>query len=263
MKLSVAIPAHNEEQYIVHCLDSLARQEFAGELEIVVCLNLCTDKTEEIVRGFAQRSPWPVKIVFEGRKGVGWARQTACLATSGEIIASADADAIYHSDWAARIARAFSEDPKLVVLYGPVRLRGFGAFWGFFHPILNDAITHGGRLFGWHNVIGSNFAMRREAFFAVGGFNTSLKALEDHEIVRRLRRLGRVRYDAHLVAYASARRYNRLGVWKTISFYVRNAVRALVLKRETEDLEDLTPSPQAPLPLEGERSRGEGMSRKG
>ncbi|GBC76124.1 Chondroitin synthase [bacterium HR07] len=244
MKISVAIPAHNEEAYIAQCLESLDTQNFSGELEIVVCLNLCTDKTEEIVRSFAQRSRWPITIVTEPRKGVGWARQTACVATSGAIIASADADAIYPPGWAARIARAFAEDPHLAVLYGPVRLRGFGAFWGFVHPILNDAITHIGRLVGWHNVIGSNFAMRREAFFAVGGFNTSLKALEDHEIVRRLRQVGRVRYDAHLVAYASARRYNRLGVWKTIRFYVRNAIRALVFQRETEDL--------APLPSEKE-----------
>lgn len=255
MKISVAIPAHNEEAYIARCLESLVEQNFSGELEIVVCLNLCTDKTEEIVRDYAKSSPWLVKIVSEERKGVGWARQTACLATSGQVIASADADAIYPTDWAARIARAFAKDPKLVVLYGPVRLQGFGAFWKLFHPILNDAITHAGRPFGWHNVIGSNFAMRREAFLAVGGFNTSLKALEDHEIVRRLRRFGRVRYDPHLVVYASARRYNRLGVWKTISFYARNAVRALVLKRETEDLEDLSPSPQTPLLSEGKAKK--------
>lgn len=248
MKLSVAIPAHNEEKYIAHCLESLARQDFPGELEIIVCLNLCTDKTEEIVRDYAKTSPWPVTIVSEIRKGVGWARQAACCAASGEIIASADADAIYPRDWAARIVRAFAEDPELVVLYGPVRLQGFGAFWKLVHPILNDAITHLGRPFGWHNVIGSNFAMRREAFLAVGGFNTAFKALEDHEIVRRLRRLGRVRYDAHLVAYASARRYNRLGVWKTIRFYGRNAVRALVFKRETEDLEALSPQGEGELP---------------
>jgi glycosyltransferase involved in cell wall biosynthesis len=253
MKISVAIPAHNEERYIARCLDSLAHQDCA--LEIIVCLNVCADKTEEIVREYARSSPWPIQVVYEERKGVGWARQTASLAASGEIIASADADAIYPRDWAARIVRAFSEDPQLVVLYGPVRLQGFGTFWKFFHPVLNDTITHVGRLVGWHNVIGSNFAMRREAFLAVGGFNTSLKALEDHEIVRRLRRLGRVRYDAHLVAYASARRYNRLGVWKTISFYVRNAVRALVFKRETEDLEDLTAQPP-PTGSSGRSSKG-------
>ncbi len=241
MKLSVAIPAHNEEAYITQCLQSLAHQDFPDELEIVVCLNLCTDRTEEIVRDCTKTSPWPIKVVFETQKGVSWARQTACEATSGEIIASADADAIYPPEWATRIARAFAEDPQLVVLYGPVRLHDF-AGWAsqLFHPILNDTITHLGRLVGWHNAIGSNFAMRREAFFAVGGFNTSLKALEDHEIVRRLRRFGRVRYDPRLVAYASARRYNRLGVWKTIGFYARNAVRAVILKRDVEDLEDLS-----------------------
>ncbi len=260
MKISVAIPAHNEESYIARCLESLGLQALTppcghpspfgddgrgaggeGQLEIIVCLNRCTDRTEEIVREFAKDSPWPVKIVHEERKGVSWARQTACLAASGEIIASADADAIYPPNWAARIARAFSEDPQLVVLYGPVRLHDFAnRLSQLLHPILNDAITHLGRLVGWHNVIGSNFAMRREAFLTVGGFNTSLKALEDHEIVRRLRRLGTVRYDPQLVAFASARRYNRLGVWKTIRFYLRNAIRAVILKRETEDLEDLS-----------------------
>ncbi len=263
MKLSVAIPAHNEEQYIARCLESLARQNIG--LEIVVCLNVCTDRTEEIVRDFAKKSPWPVKILFEARKGVSWARQAACLAASGEILASADADAVYPPDWAARIVGAFAHDPDLVVLYGPVRLVGFGAFWRFFHPILNDAITHMGRLVGCHNVIGSNFAMRRRAFLAVGGFNTHLKALEDHEIVRRLRRLGGVRYDPHLVAYASARRYNRLGVWRTIRFYMRQYIRAVVLQRETEDLEALTPctfpSPLHPSPSEGRGAGGEGEER--
>ena len=204
------------------------------------------------MREFAKTSPWPVTIVSQERKGVSWARQTACLAASGEIIASADADAIYPPDWAARIAQAFAEDPQLVVIYGPVRLRDFAnPLSQLLHPILNDTITHLGRLVGWHNVIGSNFAMRREAFLAVGGFNTSLKALEDHEIVRRLKALGRVRYDSQLVAFASARRYNRLGVWKTISFYLRNAIRAVVLKRETEDLEDLSFPPAPPLKGEG------------
>ncbi|MCL6641787.1 MAG: glycosyltransferase, partial [Candidatus Bipolaricaulota bacterium] len=42
MKISVAIPAHNEESYIAQCLQSLARQE-GSSLEIVVCLNRCTD----------------------------------------------------------------------------------------------------------------------------------------------------------------------------------------------------------------------------
>ncbi len=243
MKISVAIPAYNEEAYIAHCLDSLARQDFSGELEIVVCLNACCDKTEEIVRRWAQQSPWPVKVVHEMQKGVAWARQRAFYEATGVVIASADADTMYPPYWANRLARTFAEDAQLVALYGPVRLRDFDGwgrvFWQVFHPILNDAITHIGRRVGWHNVIGSNFAVRRDGFLAVGGFNTNLRALEDNEIVRRLRRVGRVRYDAQLVAYASARRYNRLGFRRTLAFYIRNGIRAILLNRETEDLEDL------------------------
>lgn len=242
MKLSVAIPAHNEEAYITSCLDSLATQDFSGELEIVVCLNACSDKTEEIVQHWARQAKRPIKVVHEPQKGVGRARQAAFFAANGEVIASADADASYPQDWASRIARAFAHDAQLVQLYGPVRLRDFERwrhFWRYFHPLLNDLFTYTGRWIGWHNVIGSNFAVRREAFYAVGGFKTSLKALEDNEITRRLKRIGRVRYDPKLVVYASARRYNRLGFWRTAVFYTRNAIRAFALKRETEDLEDL------------------------
>ncbi|MCS6902916.1 MAG: glycosyltransferase [Candidatus Bipolaricaulota bacterium] len=248
MKLSIAIPAHNEEAFITDALRSLDAQEFSSELEIIVCLNACTDKTEEIVRAWATVSRWPMVIVHEPRKGVSWARQTAFMSARGEIIASADADAHYPPRWAARIVEAFAQDANLVQIYGPVRLRDFAGpgrwFWKYAHPVMNDLFTLVGRWLGWHNVIGSNFAVRRSAFLAVGGFNTKLKALEDHEITRRLRQLGTVRYDKRLVVYASARRYNRLGFWRTVLFYTRNALKAFVLKRETEDLENVSEKPK-------------------
>lgn len=248
MKLSIAIPAYNEETYIEGCLNSLNAQDFNGELEIIVCLNACTDKTEAIVRRWAKRSRWLIKIVGEERKGVSWARQTAFALAAGELIASADADASYPPTWAERIARTFEEESALVQLYGPVRLHDFAGWgrwlWNPIHPVMNDLFTLVGRFVGWHNVIGSNFAVRRRAFLAVGGFDTKLKALEDNEITRRLRRVGQVRYDPQLVVYASARRYNRLGIWRTVFFYTRNGIKAFWLKRETEDLEDLNQRPE-------------------
>jgi len=50
MKLSVIIPAHNEEKYISKCLSSINEQLMPDdmEVEIVVVLNRCTDKTKEI-----------------------------------------------------------------------------------------------------------------------------------------------------------------------------------------------------------------------
>ncbi|MCI2430224.1 glycosyltransferase [Candidatus Acetothermia bacterium] len=248
MRLSIAIPAHNEEAFILGALRSLEAQEFEGDLEIIICLNACKDKTEEIVRAWAGTSRWHLSVVHEARKGVSWARQRAFCHAGGEIIASADADTYYPPDWAARITESFAQDPNLVQIYGPVRLRDFTGtgrrFWKYAHPIMNDLFTTTGRWLGWHNVIGSNFAVRRSAFLEVGGFDTKLKALEDNEITRRLRRLGTVRYDRALVVYASARRYNRLGFWRTVLFYVRNALKAFLFKHETEDLEDLSEKPE-------------------
>lgn len=246
MKLSVAIPAHNEETYILDSLNSLAAQEFDGDFEIIVCLNACRDKTEEIVQQWARTAPRRVRIVCEERKGVSWARQTAFSNAAGEIVASADADAHYPAQWASRIMEAFARDPDLVQIYGPVRLRSETGrwFWRFVHPVVNDLFTLTGRWLGWHNVIGSNFAVRRSAFWAVGGFDTKLKALEDNEITRRLRKIGSVRYDPQLAVYASARRYNRLGFGRTVFFYIRNAIKAFMLKGETEDLEDLNERPE-------------------
>jgi len=52
--ISVVIPAYNEADVIVHCLQQLVQPCNALELEIVVVCNGCSDKTAEVVRSFAQ-----------------------------------------------------------------------------------------------------------------------------------------------------------------------------------------------------------------
>jgi glycosyltransferase involved in cell wall biosynthesis len=243
MKISVAIPAYNEEAYIARTLDSLAQQDFIGNLEIIVCLNACTDRTQAIVESWSQYKKISVKIINEPHKGVSRARQTACATASGEIVISADADSIYPRDWAFTIAKAFKQDENLVALYGPVRLRDFqgraGFFLRIFQFVFNDLFTFFGRIVGWHNVIGSNLAIRRATFEKIGGFNTELGTMEDNEITRRLRRVGRVRFSSKMVAYASARRYNQFGFWHTVYFYFRNGIKGIFFKQQTEDLQDL------------------------
>jgi len=52
MEISVVIPARDEERYIGRCLDSL-RQAAARAgiaLQLIVVLNRCTDRTEELAK---------------------------------------------------------------------------------------------------------------------------------------------------------------------------------------------------------------------
>lgn len=46
--LTVLIPAHNEEKNLYFALEALSRQDYPGELEIIVIDNASTDKTREI-----------------------------------------------------------------------------------------------------------------------------------------------------------------------------------------------------------------------
>mgnify|MGYP005850167443 CR=1 FL=1 len=238
-RISIAIPAYNEQGYIRSCLESLARQTIAPCLEVVVCLNACTDNTEAIVREFARSSPLRLKIVHEPRKGVAYARQCAFEAATASIILSADADTFYPPDWAQRIESVFSEHPEVVEVYGPVRLKDYdSSFKRRLHQAIDTLVLRLGRLVGHENVIGSNFAVRRWAFEKVGGFNTKLQALEDSEITWRLKRHGKVFFDKHLIVYASARRYKHWGFWWTATYYARNLIKLLWGKPQ-EHFEDV------------------------
>ncbi len=54
IKFSIIIPAHNEEKLIGRCLDSItaASVPYKNQVEVIVVLNRCTDRTEEIASAY-------------------------------------------------------------------------------------------------------------------------------------------------------------------------------------------------------------------
>jgi len=111
MKVSVVIPAYNEERYIGKCLESIAQQTEKPD-EIIVVDNNCTDKTPEIAKKFGAR------IVKEKKQGMIAARNAGFDSAQYEIIARTDADAILPPDWIVKIKEHF-KDPNLGALSGP------------------------------------------------------------------------------------------------------------------------------------------------
>src|SRR5689334_24868672 len=88
VRFSVVIPAYNEERFIGECLRSLAEQDFAGGVEVVVVDNNCTDRTAEIARSYG------AVVVSEDVPGVCAARHRGSAVARGEIVVSSDADAV-------------------------------------------------------------------------------------------------------------------------------------------------------------------------
>ena len=89
MRLSIVVPAYNEEAYLPDCLESILIQtrDLAEPAEIIVVNNASTDRTPEVALGYPG-----VRVVDEPRKGLTFARQAGYAASTGDLVANVDSD---------------------------------------------------------------------------------------------------------------------------------------------------------------------------
>ncbi len=90
MKLSIVIPAFNEEKRIRHTLDCLL-ERFDGSCEILV-VSESTDKTDNIVTEFSKNSPNVMLVASTKRLGKGGAFKKGFANSQGEIVMLLDSD---------------------------------------------------------------------------------------------------------------------------------------------------------------------------
>ncbi len=117
---SVVIPAHNEEQFLPHLLDSLAAQAFRPTEAIVVDDN-STDRTFDIAKAFADKHSWikVIRNVSEARNMPGskvvaaFKKGLATLTKDYDFIVKLDADLVLPSNYFEKIASAFNDDPQI------------------------------------------------------------------------------------------------------------------------------------------------------
>ena len=90
MKLSIIIPAYNEEKRIKHTLDCLV-ERFDSSCEILV-VSESTDKTNEIVTEFSKNSPYVGLVASSKRLGKGGAFKKGFANSHGEVVMLLDSD---------------------------------------------------------------------------------------------------------------------------------------------------------------------------
>lgn len=205
-ELSVAVPAHNEENFIARCIASVAASaRHAGRtVEVVVALNRCTDRTREVAESLGAR------CVVEDARSIAAVRNAAVRASSAPLVATLDADS-WMSPGSVAAVLAHAADPRYV--------GGGTAVWpermsvGIFFSLLVVApyLIRSG-------VSAGMFWFAREDFDAVGGFDESLVSVEDIDFALRLKAHGRAsgrRYGTiwrHGIT-TSCRKFDRLGDW--------------------------------------------------
>jgi glycosyltransferase involved in cell wall biosynthesis len=103
LRVSIVIPAYNEERHLVACLDAIAAQT-APVYEAVVVDNNSTDATAAIAR----RYPF-VRVVHERTQGRVFARNTGFDAARGDIIGRIDADIRLPKDWVYHVQAFYAQ----------------------------------------------------------------------------------------------------------------------------------------------------------
>lgn len=207
MKLSVVIPAYNEEKLIAKCLKSILNQTVdRKDYEVLVIDNNSTDDTPEIVKKLGLNT-----IVYKERRGAIWAKQFGANKAKGDIIVITDADSIADKDWLENIVNLFS-NKKLMCVGGTVLATGSNKFSIILFKI-SDYLSQAFQIIGIPFIWGTNMAVRREAFHKVGGFNTSLETGDDWEFVLRIQKefgIKSVLYTNKLKVKASPRKQDTI-----------------------------------------------------
>jgi glycosyltransferase involved in cell wall biosynthesis len=162
--LSVIIPAHQAEKYIAQAVDSVRRQAWTGETEIIVIDDGSTDGTAAAARVLG------VQVLQKNQGGAASARNMGLRAATGQLILLLDADDVLTDGALHAMYAALGEGADAV----------FALAEDFISPELTEAqkaelrprpAPYGGVLPGCSLI-------RRQVFDAIGLFDDTMKSGE-------------------------------------------------------------------------------------
>jgi glycosyltransferase involved in cell wall biosynthesis len=175
--VSIIVTARNNANFLQDCLESILRQTVTP-LEVLYCDDGSTDDSVALATSYEG-----VRVLAREHRGVADARNAAAKESTGAYLLFVDGDDMLTPDYVERQWNALQSNPSAVFAYGSVQ--NFGDDTMFYTP---EAWS---RAKLWErNFVNTSSLMRRQAFFAVGGWRDKVGTLWDWDLSLRLSRLG-------------------------------------------------------------------------
>jgi hypothetical protein len=117
LRISVALCTYNGALFLEEQLESIASQVRLPD-ELVVLDDHSTDDTCRILRGFAEKAPFPVRISVNS-DNIGSTKnfERAVLACQGDVIALSDQDDVWVSEKLSVIEDVFASSPEVGLVF--------------------------------------------------------------------------------------------------------------------------------------------------
>lgn len=121
-RISVAMCTYNGEKYLFEQLQSLANQQLLPN-ELIVCDDLSTDQTIDILMRFAKEAPFLVKIFVNGAQlGVTKNFEKALSLCQGDYLFPCDQDDVWQPNKLLLMREFLDKNPSVAVVFSNAEL---------------------------------------------------------------------------------------------------------------------------------------------
>ena len=227
-RVTVIIPTYNRADIIEKSIRSVLDQTY-DDFTLIIVDDCSADNTEEVVGRFGDD-----RIIYHRlseNKGAGGARNEGARLAETDYIAFQDSDDIWLPDKLEKQVKYMDEHPDAALVYGKMKVISSEKTYEFPNESVSGDLE--GDIFSWllrRNSIGTPVMfIRKKSFDEVGGFDTSLRCLEDWEFAIRFSKKFKIGYiDEVLIdSYLSEG-----GVSRNIGAYYETRCRILAMYKD-------------------------------
>ena len=197
MKISIIIPAKDEEELLPNLLESIRNQDF-DDYEVIVADAFSTDRTREIAREYG------ATVVDGGMPGPG--RNAGARAAKGEFLVFLDADVVLPDNFLKNLYNEMQDRYIDVATCEIVPISDI-QLDRIIHKLINMTILANMRVDP--KAFGFCIFITRRLFNRIGGFDETIKVAEDNDLVKRASEFRPLRYINSTFVKVSVRRFDK------------------------------------------------------